>query len=188
VLRGDDEGQAAGPDDASCILWAFGMFFITITCFLTNWIGCLSPVTSTTRHDIYDTQHGQRRPTTANDSQQRPAQAHTGQRQPTKASAGLHRPMTTNKGQRRPRPMTANKGQRRPTQAHDSQRRLTRAHDIHTHHPLDLFRRPPQKRVYEQSYTRFLCFFIFIFIFIPPETRLRAIVDVFLMFLISYFL
>src|ERR1700678_1404439 len=107
---------------------------------------------------------------------------------PNTANAGQHQPMTTNKGQRRPRPMTANKGQRRPTQAHDSQRRLTRAHDIHTHHPLDLFRRPPQKRVYEQSYTRFLCFFIFIFIFIPPETRLRAIVDVFLMFLISYFL
>src|ERR1700678_1108765 len=95
-------------------------------------------------------------------------------------------PNTANAGQRQP--TTANKGQRRPTQAHDSQRRLTRAHDIHTHHPLDLFRRPPQKRVYEQSYTRFLCFFIFIFIFIPPETRLRAIVDVFLMFLISYFL
>ena len=24
---GDDKQQVAGPDDASCIIWAYGMFF-----------------------------------------------------------------------------------------------------------------------------------------------------------------
>jgi hypothetical protein len=30
----DDEQQAAGPDDASCIVWAFGMFVLLYSKYL----------------------------------------------------------------------------------------------------------------------------------------------------------
>src|SRR5277367_1913634 len=75
-----------------------------------------------------------------------PAQAHTGQRQPTTVQ---RRPAQAHTGQRQP--TTA---QRRPTQANTTCRRINPA-----------FEPPSQlrKRVYEQSYTRFLFFYYHFF-------------------------
>src|SRR5271168_2074222 len=122
-----------GPNDASGVVWALGVFLFHFFYFILI----------TTRHE------SPRQPMTANE----------GQRRPTQVNEGPQQPMTANEGQRRqkgpkqrvwrrlgPRcvsfpcflfysyyyetrkPTAANDSQQRPTMAHSSQRRSTKAH------------------------------------------------------------
>src|SRR5271168_5163118 len=125
-----------GPNDASGVVWALGVFLFHFLYFILI----------TTRHE------SPRQPMTANKGQRRPTKANDGQRRPTQVGKGPQQPMTANEGQQRqkgpkrrvwrrlgPRcvfylfilfysyyyetrkPTAANAGQRRPTKAHGSQ-------------------------------------------------------------------
>src|ERR1700678_287214 len=79
-----------GPNDASGVVWALGVFFFQF----------FSSILLTTK---------------AHSSQRRPLKANAGPQKPTAANAGPRRPTAANDGQQRP--TAANAGRRRPTAA-----------------------------------------------------------------------
>src|SRR5271168_1173430 len=132
-----------GPNDASGVVWALGVFLFHLFYFILI----------TTRHESprqpMTANEGQRRPTQVNEGPQLPMTANEDKKGPNDASGVVwalgvfffhlfyfilittrhenpQQPTQANAGPRKP--MAANDGQRRPTTAHSSQRRSTKAH------------------------------------------------------------
>src|SRR5271168_3079078 len=112
-----------GPNDASGVVWALGVFLFHVFYFILITTRHESPRQPMTAHEdekgpkqrvwrclgprcvsfsfilFYSYYYETRKPTAANDGQQRPTKANAGQRRPTAANDGQRRPTKTKRAQ-----------------------------------------------------------------------------------------